>query len=344
MHPTLPRLQASDFPAIRRGATDTLQVNLGYLCNQQCLHCHVAASPHRTELMSRETMDQVLAFIDASAVSTLDLTGGAPEMNPHFRDLVIAARARDVRVIDRCNLTILLEPGHEDLAEFLAAQAVEITASLPCYLEENVDQQRGKGVYGKSMEALRRLNALGYGREGSGRALNLVYNPLGATLPPAQGPLEAAYKAELATRYGIVFNRLYALANMPIQRFGSTLISKGTFDSYVQLLRSAHRPENLEGVMCRSLISVDWQGYVYDCDFNQMLGLGLLAGAKPRTHLSDLIGRDLAGLPIQVRQHCYGCTAGQGSSCGGSLVESVAGPAATSKPARAGRLAAAVHP
>ena len=329
MHPTLPRLEPSDFPPISRDLPDTLQVNLGYLCNQQCLHCHVAASPSRTELMERETVDQVLAFMDASAIATLDLTGGAPEMNPHFRDLVTAARERGMRVIDRCNLTILLEPGYEDLADFLAAQSVEITASLPCYLEDNVDQQRGKGVHARSIEALRRLNALGYGRDGAGRVLNLVYNPLGPSLPPEQGPLEAAYKDELATRYGIVFNQLYALANMPIQRFGSTLISKGTFDAYLDLLRSAHQPGNLEGVMCRTLVSVDWQGYVYDCDFNQMLGLGLQPGPRrapgTRTHLSELLGHDLAGWPIEVRNHCYGCTAGQGSGCGGSL--SVSPPA-----------------
>jgi radical SAM/Cys-rich protein len=322
MHATLPRLQPSDFPAIRRGALDTLQVNLGYLCNQQCLHCHVAASPYRTEQMTRETIDQVIAFIGASKVSTLDLTGGAPEMNLHFRDLVRAARAQGVRVIDRCNLTILLEPGYEDLAGFLGAQQVEITASLPCYLEDNVDGQRGKGVYATSIEALHRLNALGYGRPDSGLVLNLVYNPTGASLPPAQAPLEAAYKRELATRHGIVFNRLYALANMPIQRFGSTLISRGTFEQYVDLLRSAHRDENLDGVMCRSLISVDWQGWVYDCDFNQMLGLPLRVSGRARTHLAQLTAAALEGLPISVRNHCYGCTAGQGSSCGGSLADS----------------------
>ena len=334
MHPTLPRLQPSDFPAIRRGALDTLQVNLGYLCNQQCLHCHVAAGPKRTEVMTRETIDQVIAFLDASPVSTLDLTGGAPEMNPHFRDLVRAARERDVRVIDRCNLTILLEPGHEDLAEFLAQQSVEITASLPCYLEDNVDQQRGSGVFAASIEALRRLNALGYGIDGTGLVLNLVYNPLGPSLPPAQAPLEAAYKQELAARFGIVFDRLYALANMPIQRFGSTLISKGTFDTYVDLLKGAHRPENLDGVMCRSMVSVDWQGYVHDCDFNQMLGLGMRIGASTRVHLHELIGVNLEGRPIQVRNHCYGCTAGQGSSCGGSL-----GAAATEAATAAGTVA-----
>ncbi len=319
MHPTLPRLSPVDFPPLRRGALDTLQVNLGYLCNQQCLHCHVAAGPGRTELMSRETVDQVIGFLGASSITTLDLTGGAPEMNPHFRDLVRAARECGIRVIDRCNLTILLEPGFEDLAGFLAGQSVEITASLPCYLEDNVDQQRGKGVHARSIEALRRLNALGYGREGSGRVLNLVYNPLGPSLPPAQGPLEAAYKTELASRYGIVFDRLYALANMPIQRFGSTLISRGTFDGYLDLLRNAHRPDNLDSVMCRSLLSVDWQGYLYDCDFNQMLGLGLPLVPGRRTHLADLAGLELGGRPIEVRNHCYGCTAGQGSSCGGSL-------------------------
>ncbi len=347
MHATLPRLQPSDFPAIRRGSLDTLQVNLGYLCNQQCLHCHVAASPRRTEQMNGETAAQVIDFIAASQVPTLDLTGGAPEMNPHFRDLVRAARARGLRVIDRCNLTILLEPGHEDLAAFLAEHRVEINASLPCYLEDNVDAQRGRGVHAASIEALRRLNALGYGRSattqgaspGTALVLNLVYNPAGPSLPPAQDALEAAYRRELASRHGIVFDRLYTLANMPIQRFGSTLISSGAFDGYVALLRSAHRADNLASVMCRSLISVDWQGWVYDCDFNQMLGLPLRAGGRARTHLSELTAAALAGLPIAVADHCYGCTAGQGSSCGGSLAAATAdavpaGAAAT--PAAAG--------
>lgn len=319
MHATLPLLRATDFPTLRRKGLETLQVNLGYRCNQTCVHCHVNAGPQRKEMMERETIEQVLAFLEVSGVGVLDLTGGAPELNPHFRDLVRHARARGVHVIDRCNLTVLEEPEQEDLAEFLAACRVEIIASLPCYLEENVDRQRGKGVYETSIRALRRLNQLRYGKEGSGLVLNLVYNPVGPTLPPRQEALEAEYKKQLGERYGITFNRLYTLANMPIQRFGSTLISKGQFKAYMDLLRNAYRRENLKSVMCRSLISVDWQGYVYDCDFNQMLGLPLQIAGAPRVHLSDLSGQDLEGNPIMVADHCYGCTAGQGSSCTGAL-------------------------
>jgi radical SAM/Cys-rich protein len=319
MHATLPLLIPTDFPAIRRKRLTMLQVNLGYRCNQQCVHCHVNAGPTRTEMMSRETLEDVLAFLRAAGVETLDITGGAPELHPEFRRLVREARSLGARVMDRCNLTILLEPGQEDLGEFLAEQRVEIVASLPCYLEENVDRQRGLGVYGRSIQALKRLNGLGYGRDGSGLLLNLVYNPLGAFLPPAQADLERDYKRELFHRYGIVFTSLFTLANMPIQRFGSTLVSKGKFDTYVQLLKGAHRGENLDGVMCRSLVSVDWQGYVYDCDFNQMLGVPLRVNGAQRYHIRDLIGVDLEGAPIAVADHCYGCTAGQGSSCGGAL-------------------------
>jgi radical SAM/Cys-rich protein len=319
MHATLPLLAATDFPPIARRALDTLQVNVGYVCNQTCLHCHVNAGPKRTELMSRETVDQVIAYLAASGASTLDITGGAPELNPHFRHLVTSARARGARVVDRCNLTILFEPGHEDLAQFLAAQQVGIVASLPCYTPELVDRQRGEGVYEKSIAAIRKLNALGYGREGSGLAIDLVYNPQGASLPPAQERLEADYKRILGEQFGIAFNRLYTIANMPIQRFGSTLVSKGQFNAYMQLLRGAHRDENLEGVMCRSLVSIDWRGYLYDCDFNQMLGLPIVVAGRARPHLRDVIGRDLSGSPIVVRDHCYGCTAGQGSSCGGAI-------------------------
>jgi radical SAM/Cys-rich protein len=319
MHATLPLLAATDFPPIARRALDTLQVNVGYVCNQTCLHCHVNAGPKRTESMSRETVDQVIAYLAASGASTLDITGGAPELNPHFRHLVTSARARGARVVDRCNLTILFEPGHEDLAQFLAAQQVGIVASLPCYTPELVDRQRGEGVYEKSIAAIRKLNALGYGREGSGLAIDLVYNPQGASLPPAQERLEADYKRILGEQFGIAFNRLYTIANMPIQRFGSTLVSKGQFNAYMQLLRGAHRDENLEGVMCRSLVSIDWRGYLYDCDFNQMLGLPIVVAGRARPHLRDVIGRDLSGSPIVVRDHCYGCTAGQGSSCGGAI-------------------------
>lgn len=319
MHATLPLLEHSDFPAIRRRAPDTLQVNLGYKCNQSCLHCHVNAGPTRTELMARDTIFEVVAFLKTAGIKTLDITGGAPELNPHFRLLVESARQLGVRVIDRCNLTILFEPGQEGLAEFLATQRVEITASLPCYLEDNVDRQRGKGVFETSIRALRRLNTLGYGQVDSSLVLNLVYNPQGPVLPPAQEALEQDYKQRLRKEHGIEFNRLYALTNMPIQRFGSTLVSKGQFDPYVQLLKNAYRPENLDTVMCRSLLSVDWQGFVYDCDFNQMLGLPLAWKGEPRSHLRELLGADLDGNPIVVRDHCYGCTAGQGSSCGGAL-------------------------
>jgi len=319
VHATLPLMRRYGFPALRRTRLETLQVNLGYRCNQSCLHCHVNAGPNRTETMSRETIADVIAFIGVSGVRRLDLTGGAPELNPHFRELVLRARELGVHVVDRCNLTILEEPGQEGLAEFLAHQRVEVIASLPCYLEENVDRQRGRGVFERSLRGIARLNALGYGAERSGLELNLVYNPQGPSLPPAQDQLESEYKRILAERHGVRFNRLYTLANMPIQRFGSTLVSKGRFDEYMALLRGAHREENLGAVMCRSLISVDWQGRVYDCDFNQMLDLPLVVEGRARLQLSDLIGRDLEGNPITVRDHCYGCTAGQGSSCGGAL-------------------------
>ena len=320
MHATLPLLERTTFPAIRRRRLDTLQVNLGYKCNQSCVHCHVNAGPTRTEMMAREVADEVLAFLRAARLPTLDITGGAPELNPHFRHLVTGARALGVHVMDRCNLTILEQPGQEDLAEFLAANRVEVIGSMPCYLEDNVDRQRGDGVFQSSIRALRALNALGYGNPDGGLTLNLVYNPQGASLPPSQSKLEQDYKRHLGDNYGVVFDRLYTLANMPIQRFGSWLLSKGQFSAYMQLLKDNHREENLDGVMCRTLLSVDWQGYVYDCDFNQMLGLPLRLDGKPRAKLSGLIGEDLDGNPIVVADHCYGCTAGQGSSCGGALV------------------------
>lgn len=318
MQDTRPQLLHTDFPAIRRGALTTLQVNLGYRCNLSCVHCHVNAGPTRTEAMSRATVDELLAFIDARGLQTLDLTGGAPELNPHFRYLVAAARERGLRVIDRCNLTILLEAGHEDLAPFLAGQQVEITASLPCYLEDNVAAQRGKGVYGASIEALQRLNALGYGRDPA-LPLNLVYNPVGPVLPPSQQGLEQDYRRELAARFGIQFSALLVITNMPINRFGAVLLAQGQFHEYMHLLRDSFSAANLETVMCRNLLSVDWQGYVYDCDFNQMLNLPLLATDKPRWHLRDLRHHALDGHPVAIGEHCYGCTAGQGSSCGGAL-------------------------
>ncbi len=320
MHATLPLLEASDFPPLRRAPLETLQVNLGYRCNQQCLHCHVNAGPRRTEEMSAETIAEVLQLLARGHIRTLDLTGGAPELNPHFRHLVREARRLGVHVMDRCNLTILEEPEQAGLAEFLAEQGVEVVASLPCYLEDNVNRQRGRGVFAASIRALQRLNALGYGAAGGGLQLNLVYNPQGPVLPPPQESLEADYKRHLAEAYGVRFNRLFTLANMPIQRFGSTLISKGQFAAYMETLRDAYQPGNLEGVMCRRLVSVDWQGQLYDCDFNQMLGLPLPWPGKPRPRLRDLLQDDtLEGRPIAVRDHCYGCTAGQGSSCGGAL-------------------------
>ena len=320
MHATLPLLQSSDFPALRRQATATLQVNLGYRCNQSCVHCHVNAGPNRTEMMDAGTMALIPQVLAARGIGTLDLTGGAPELHPGFRDLVRSARALGVKVIDRCNLTILFEPGQEGLAEFLAEHEVEVVASLPCYSVDNVDRQRGKGVFDKSIAALQRLNALGYGQEGSGRVLNLVYNPQGAVLPPPQPALEADYKRELGAHFGIVFNSLFALANMPIQRFGSMLISKGQFNGYIRLLKDNHRDANLAQVMCRSLISVDWLGRLYDCDFNQQLDLPMGGGAEAgRRHLRDLLQADADGAPIRVAEHCYGCTAGNGSSCGGAL-------------------------
>jgi radical SAM/Cys-rich protein len=316
MHATLPLMRQYRFPALRRERLETLQVNLGYKCNQSCVHCHVNAGPSRTEMMSRETVEEVVNFLGSSRVATLDITGGAPELHPQFRELVARARGLGAHVIDRCNLTVLEQPGQDDLPDFLKQHEVEIIASLPCYTEDLVERQRGKGVYKASIRALQRLNALGYGRE---LALNLVYNPQGPTLPPAQAKLEADYRRILGEQHGIVFTRLYTLANMPIQRFGSMLVSKGKFGAYMELLHAAHREENLASVMCRALVSVDWQGYVYDCDFNQMLGLPLVVDARRRVRLTDLLARELAGNPIAVRDHCFGCTAGQGSSCGGAL-------------------------
>ncbi len=319
MHATAPLLRKTDFPPIRRKMLDSLQVNLGYLCNQSCQHCHVNAGPSRTEAMTAETAELVLKVLKMRRVGTLDLTGGAPELNPNFRDLVRAASDMGCRVIDRCNLTVLLEPGQEDAALFLASLRVEITASLPCYLQDNVDRQRGHGVFEKSIFALRRLNALGYGQPGTGLVLNLVYNPSGPSLPPDQQQLEVAYRHELDERYGIAFSHLFVLANMPIHRFGSLLISKGQFADYMKLLKCHFSAANLDAVMCRSLLSVDWQGYLYDCDFNQMLQMPMRMGDIFRPHLRDLLTAGTEGLPIAIADHCYGCTAGQGSSCAGAL-------------------------
>ena len=319
MHATLHLMKSRGFPHLSRKVLDTLQVNLGYKCNQACFHCHVNSSPDRKEMMSLETINDVIAFMRAGDIRTLDMTGGAPELNDHFRHLVTAARAMNVRVIDRCNLTILEEPGFEDLADFLANNQVEISASLPCYSQENVDKQRGEGVFEKSIAGLKKLNALGYGKADSGLVLNLVFNPQGPKLPPSQEALEADYHRLLKENFGIVFNHLFTITNMPIQRFGSTLISKGQFEPYMDLLVSSFQAHNLDSVMCRTLLSVDYLGFVYDCDFNQMLGLPLQHKDHLKTHLRDLTNVDLLGNHIVVKDHCYGCTAGQGSSCGGAL-------------------------
>ena len=318
MHDTLPLLEKTIFPAIHRARLDTLQVNLGYKCNQSCVHCHVNAGPHRTEMMDDATLALIPQVLAARGLGTLDLTGGAPELHEGFRELVRVARAQGVRVIDRCNLTILFEPEQDGLAEFLAAQQVDIVASMPCYQAENVDKQRGDGVFDLSIAALQKLNQLGYGQPDSGLNLNLVYNPQGASLPPNQQTLQADYKRELFQHFGIVFNELFALTNMPIQRFGSTLVSKGTFDAYMDLLKSSFQQQNLPGVMCRNTVSVDWQGWLSDCDFNQQLGLPL-GTTGLRRHLRDLLKISLDAQPIRVAGHCFGCTAGQGSSCGGAL-------------------------
>jgi radical SAM/Cys-rich protein len=314
MRDSLPYLKNADFPAISRNKLEILQVNLGYLCNLSCTHCHVNAGPKRTELMDKATMNEILTFIDNHAIHTLDLTGGAPEMNPHFRYLVTEGLKRGLKVIDRCNLVILLEQGFEWLADFLAENRVEIVASLPCYLKDNVDKQRGKGTFDASITALQTLNALGYGLENSDLRLNLVFNPQGATLPPEQQALERAYKQHLQENFGIEFNHLFALTNLPVQRFGSVLLSTGQFDKYMNLLKNNFHAPNLEKVMCKNTLSVDWQGFVYDCDFNQMLKLPL--GGNNKIHIRQVA--ELIGNPINTLQHCYGCTAGQGSSCTGA--------------------------
>jgi len=318
MHETLSHLENSTFPKLSRNKLEIIQLNLGYLCNLSCLHCHVNAGPKRTELMTKETIDQVLELAIQTGVTTLDLTGGAPEMNPHFKYLVEQASQLNISIIDRCNLVILEEEGYEDLAKFLAEHHVTVVASLPCYLEENVDTQRGNGTFQKSLAALKRLNDLGYGQQDSDLILDLVFNPQGPSLPPAQQSLELSYKAHLQQHYDLVFNHLYTITNMPIKRFGSTLISKGNFDEYMGLLVDSYNPQTLKQVMCINTISIDWQGNVYDCDFNQMLELSL-ADHSSQVHITDLLMSELTGKNIATRQHCYGCTAGQGSSCSGAL-------------------------
>lgn len=337
---------AADGQTLTRDRLTTLQINVGKMCNLACHHCHVEAGPNRTEIMTWPVMQRILDWLDthrdALVLETVDLTGGAPEMNPHFRRFVTALRDRGLHVLDRCNLTILLEAGYEDLADFLAQHEVEIVASLPCYLEDNVDAQRGNGVFQGSIEALRRLNGVGYGQEDSPLRLDLVYNPVGYGLPPDQEGLARDYKRELADRFGIVFNKLWTITNMPIKRFEHQLRRDGQYDVYMAKLTVAHRAENVDAVMCRSLVSVGWQGAVYDCDFNQMLLMSLAAGGQATPeggssnadrgkygdeHTIESTSRklweftpdELIGRAIATGAHCFGCTAGAGSSCTGAL-------------------------
>ncbi|MCA8996205.1 MAG: arsenosugar biosynthesis radical SAM protein ArsS [Planctomycetaceae bacterium] len=299
---------------------ETLQVNVGRVCNQTCGHCHVDAGPDRRESMSEEIAEAVLSLLSRAKIGTLDITGGAPEMNPQFRRLVTGARQLGCRVIDRCNLTILLAPGYEDLPEFLAENEVEIVASLPCYLEENVDRQRGDRVFQRSIQALQRMNQLGYGVSDSSLELSLVYNPVGPSRPPDQSKLEADYRRELQQRYGIQFTRLYTITNMPISRFLADLVARGRYEEYMQRLVETFNSSTIEGLMCRTMLSVDWQGFLYDCDFNQMLNLGVAGqGCGNVRDLDDEKLERLRTRPIVTGKHCYGCTAGAGSSCQGSL-------------------------
>lgn len=304
--------------SLPRNPLEILQVNVGKLCDLACQHCHVEAGPKRTEIMQAATVERILQLLaDAPDVHTLDLTGGAPELNPHFRTLVREARAMGKTVIDRCNLTVLFRPGQEDTADFLAAQGVKVVASLPCYTKANVEQQRGQHVFDPSLRALRILNGLGYAKAGSALELDLVYNPLGATLPPSQADLENTYRGELEGHFGIVFNQLFTITNMPVKRFLHLLQREGRYESYMQILLDAFNPQAALGVMCRNLLSVSWEGHLYDCDFNQALDLPI--GRQPRTVWDINSLDDIAYEPITFDHHCYGCTAGAGSSCGGSL-------------------------
>ena len=316
MHDVYPLLKHSDFPSIKRGNLDTVQVNLGYKCNQSCVHCHVNAGPNRKEEMSKLTIRDILKFIDKFKISNIDLTGGAPELNMNFRFFVRELKNRGCHIIDRCNLTIILEKSMSDLPDFFKENEVEIIASLPCYIKKNVDKQRGKDVFDKSIQALRLLNSIGYGLTPSLK-LNLVYNPQGSSLPPNQEKLSIDYQRFLYDEFGIKFNKLFTITNMPIARFGSTLISKNKFSDYINLLKSSFNKKNINHLMCKKLISIDYQGYVYDCDFNQMLNMNL-GSSKNKIHIRDLKS-SLLEKKINTADHCFGCTAGSGSSCGGTL-------------------------
>ncbi len=310
--------RAGLFPLQARGIA-TLQINVGKLCNQTCRHCHVDAGPDRREIMTRETMELCLAALQRSPIPNVDITGGAPELNPHFRWLVEELRKLGRHVMDRSNLTVLLLASQTGLDKFLAAHRVEIIASLPYHREAQTDAQRGEGVFQKSLRALQKLNRLGYGREGSGLVLNLVHNPVGAFLPPGQSGIERQFKQELVRRYGVVFNHLYALTNMPISRFLDFLLASGNYESYMEKLANAFNPAAAAGVMCRTMLSVGWDGTLYDCDFNQMLALPVNSGLP--SHIRDLAPLRFERRLIETRNHCYGCAAGAGSSCGGATVQ-----------------------
>jgi radical SAM/Cys-rich protein len=316
MHNVYPLLEKTDFPDVFRDKLNTAQINLGYKCNQSCLHCHVNAGPKRKEQMSLNTMKDVIKFIKKFKIKIVDLTGGAPELNKNFEYIVEQVKKIDCHVIDRCNLTILLEKDKSGLANFLKKHEVEIIASLPCYEKENVNSQRGKNVFEKSLQALTILNSIGYGSNPS-LQLNLVYNPQGFQLPPNQKVLTKQYKKHLKNKYNIIFNNLYTITNMPIARFGSTLVAKKYFSTYMNLLKDSFEKNTLKSLMCKSLISIDYLGFVYDCDFNQMLGLNMSINNKK--HINEIISMQI-GQKINTADHCYGCTAGSGSSCGGSLL------------------------
>ena len=311
-------LQQAGVERLAADRIEILQVNLGKLCNMTCVHCHVDAGPDRREIMQRSTIDACLNVLRIyPQIRTLDLTGGEPEMNPHFRHIVREARALGRHVIDRCNLTILLANGYDELPEFLAENQVEIVASLPCYLEENTDAQRGDGAFASSVEALQLLNQLGYGREESGLTLTLVYNPIDTNLPPDQGELESAYRRELATRYGIRFNRLFTITNMPISRYLEHLVRTNQFEQYMQMLVDAFNPSAIRGLMCRNTLSVGWDGRLFDCDFNQMLDLRI--GEEYSSNIHEFDYESLSRREIVIGQHCFGCTAGAGSGCQGAI-------------------------
>lgn len=302
-----------------RTPVEILQINIGRLCNLACHHCHVDAGPKRTENMESATVDKVIELLERSkTIHTVDLTGGAPELNPHFRRLIIAVRQLKKKIIDRCNLTVLYEPGQEETAYFLKENGVHIVASLPCYSKKNVEQQRGHGVFDKSIEALRLFNKLGYGKEDSNLRLDLVYNPTGPFLPPSQEKLQQDYKTELKELFDIEFNELFTITNMPIKRFLKDLERSGKLSEYMELLANSFNPTAAKGIMCRSLVSVGWNGEIFDCDFNQMLELPLGAGRKTLWDLNSF--DELENNPITFANHCYACTAGAGSSCGGALV------------------------